>query len=97
MAQDVVRYTLPAGYDVETAPTQQTAQLDQVAAYTLSSSRTPTSVTVRRDLIMGEIFFPLDQYPKVRTFYSDFEGKDHASVVLKGTSQSAAVSGGAGH
>jgi hypothetical protein len=32
---------------------------------------------------MGDILFPVEQYPELRTFYGQVENKDQESVVLK--------------
>jgi hypothetical protein len=89
--QDAVRYTLPAGYTIESAPTEETTKFQNTAVYSLKSSQTPNSITVRRDFILGEFYFLLKDYPALRTFYSDFERKDHGSVVLKRSTETATV------
>jgi hypothetical protein len=91
MMQDAVRYTLPAGWAIESAPAKEVLKLQSSAAYTLTSQQTPNSVTVRRDLLMGELYFPLKDYPELRTFYSDLEAKDHGSVVVKRSAENASL------
>jgi hypothetical protein len=44
---------------------------------------TPTSVTVHRNVLIGDIIFPVDQFPDLRAFYNKFETKDQEPVVLK--------------
>ena len=88
--QDAVRYILPVGYSVESAPAQEVSKFENSAAYTLRSSQTPNSITLRRDLILGDIYYPIKDYPALRTFYSEFERKDHGSVVLKRSNETAA-------
>ena len=46
---------------------------------------------MRRDLVLGELYFPPQEYGELRTFYNDFESKDHTSIVLKRTSTTASV------
>ena len=48
-------------------------------------------MTVRRDLVLGDLYFPVKDYPDLRAFYNDFEHKDHGSVVLKRSTENAAV------
>ena len=87
--QDAVRYTLPAGFTIEAAPANEVTKYQNVAAYSRTSSQTANAITIRRDLVMGELYFPLKDYPELRTFYNTFETKDHATVVLKRPTQTA--------
>jgi transglutaminase-like putative cysteine protease len=91
MTQDAVRYTLPPGFAIESAPTSESAQFQKAALYTLKSTQTANSITLQRNMILGDLYFPLTDYPGLRTFYNDFEHKDHGSVVLKRTSDTAAL------
>jgi hypothetical protein len=91
ITQDAVRYTLPAGFTVEAAPAKEVAQYQNLAAYAQTSSQAANTVTVRRDLILGDVYFPVAEYPQLRTFYNDFEHKDHGSVVLKRSSETASA------
>ena len=89
LRQDAVRYTVPAGYTIEAAPAKASAVYKNLAAYSQTSSQASNTVTVRRDLIVGDIFFPVETYTELRTFYNDLEQKDHGSVVLKRVSDTA--------
>ena len=89
--QDAVRFTLPAGFTVEAAPTKELARFESIAAYSQTSSQTPNTITVRRDLVLGDLYFPPEDYPRLRAFYNDFEHKDHGSIALKRTSDTAAA------
>ncbi len=97
MVQDAMRIVYPAGFTVESAPTDDSMRLKESAAYTQRSKQTGDSITVWRDLMLGEIYYPLELYPELRKFYGEFERKDHGSIVLKraGT-EKAAVEKGAG-
>ena len=44
-------------------------------------------MTVWRDFLINDFYFPVEDYAKLRTFYGNFERKDHGSVVLKRTSE----------
>lgn len=83
LSQDAVRYTLPAGWTIDSAPVNQVSSFEKVAAYTLTSQQKANTITLRRDFIMGDIYFPNDKYKELRAFYNDFEAKDHSSVVIK--------------
>ena len=89
--QDAVRYTLPTGFTVEAAPVKESAQFQSAAAYSQTSTQAPNTITVRRDLILGDVYFPVADYPQLRTFYNDFEHKDHGSIVLKRSAETALV------
>jgi transglutaminase-like putative cysteine protease len=88
--QDAVRYTLPAGYTIESVP-QETARFQNLAAYSLKSTVVGNTVTLRRDFILADLYYPLADYPAFRAFYGDFEHKDHNSVVLKRTNETASI------
>jgi hypothetical protein len=51
--------------------------------------RSMWSRTVYRNLLIGDIVFPVDQFPGLRAFYSKFETKDQEPVVLKVASPTA--------
>ena len=89
MVQDAVRYKLPAGFTIESATTKEQARFQNLAVYTLSSTQAPGSITLRRDLTVGDMYFPLKDYPELRTFYNDVEAKDHGSIVLKRSTEKA--------
>ncbi|WP_052313402.1 DUF3857 domain-containing protein [Terriglobus roseus] len=91
LLQDAVRYKLPPGFTVESAPTKEQAKYENLALYALTASQTPNSITLRRDLTMGDMYFPLTEYQGLRTFYGDFEAKDHGSIVLKRPTEKAAI------
>jgi transglutaminase-like putative cysteine protease len=89
--QDAVRYTLPASWTVESAPTGKTVQFEKVAAYTLNSQQKANTITLRRDYIMGDIYFENAKYAELRKFYNDFEALDHSTVIIKRTPTTASV------
>jgi hypothetical protein len=89
--QDAVRYTLPASWTVESAPTNQTTRFEKTAAYSLTSQQKANTITLRRDFIMGDIYFEHAKYAELRKFYNDFEAIDHGTVILKRTPTTASV------
>ncbi len=94
--QDAVRYTLPAGYSVESAPASESAHFQKLAVYSLKSTQAANTITLRRDMVLGDLYYPLKDYPELRTFYNDLEHKDHGSVVLKRSSDTASMQAPAG-
>jgi hypothetical protein len=89
--RDVVRVTFPKNFEAESVPEGDTITFEKHAVYALKSEKTATSVTIRRDLFMGEIFYLVPEYQDLRGFYTKFETKDQEPVVLK---VAAPVSGG---
>jgi hypothetical protein len=83
--QDAVRINFPETLGVESLPAVAKLPFQKLAAYSYNTASTPTSVTVRRDFVLGSILFTTAEYPDLRTFYNDLETKDQESVVLKNT------------
>jgi hypothetical protein len=82
MVQDAVRVNLPASIKVESLPAAEKQQLQQFALYNLTAESAPNSVTVRRNLVLGEFVFMSKEYPELRAFYNKLETKDQENVVL---------------
>ncbi|MEO6818072.1 MAG: DUF3857 domain-containing protein [Edaphobacter sp.] len=85
MNQDAVRVNFPATLTVESMPPSDKAQLQSLAAYDLSTTSTPTSITVRRNYSLAVILFTPKEYSELRSFYSKMETDDQGSVVLTST------------
>ena len=83
MDQDVVRVHYPSDYVVESLPKSEDLLFQKYALYRYRSEQTPGSYTIRRDFMMGEIIFKVEEYKDLRTFFTTFETKDHEPVVLK--------------
>ncbi len=83
LTQDAIRITFPASLAVESAPLSTKFELRKQIAYSLTTETTPTSLTARRNFAIGEVIFPADEYPQLRTFYTDMLTKDTESFVLK--------------
>jgi hypothetical protein len=95
---DAVRVKFPAGYSIESTPTSGAVPLKEkgldgkeamAAVYDFKTESTPNSVTVRRNLIMGQVLFPKENYSDVHTFFTNFESRDHEPTVLKAAAQTA--------
>jgi hypothetical protein len=82
MTQDAIRINFPTGIKVESLPTSEKQQFQNLALYTMATQSTATSVTVRRDYTVGEIIFGPKEYAELRSFYNKMEAKDQESVVL---------------
>lgn len=98
MLLDAVRVKFPAGFSVESSPAAEIIPLTEkgidgkpatAGVYDLRTDATANSVTVHRNLFMGEVIFPMDEYPVIHAFYSKFETRDHEPTVLKIVQQAA--------
>jgi hypothetical protein len=89
-ALDAVRVKFPASLGLESAPAAQQVQFQKTALYEMKIESTPTSITVRRNFLLGDIVFAPAQFPDLRAFYNKFETKDQEPTVLKLVTQTAA-------
>ena len=80
---DAERVTFPASLGMESMPATEQLPFQKTAMYAIKAESTATSVTVHRNLLLGDIVFTLDQFPDLRAFYGKFETKDQEPVVLK--------------
>ncbi|WP_188552282.1 DUF3857 domain-containing protein [Edaphobacter dinghuensis] len=80
--QDAVRVSFPASLKVESMPTKDQLQFQNLAAYDISTASTPTSVTFRRNYSLGTIIFLPNEYTGLRSFYSKMETDNQGSIVL---------------
>ena len=83
MVQDAVRINFPSTLSVESMPKSDKLQYSKSAAYNVITEQSPTSYTVRRNFLLGEIVFPTNEYPELRGFYRQVESKDQEALVLK--------------
>jgi len=81
--RDAVRINFPKNFEVESLPSGDSVEYAKHAAYSRSTEKTATSVTVRRDLMMGEFFYLQPEYKELRDFYTKFQTKDQEPVILK--------------
>ena len=97
MLQDAVRVKFPSSLNVESLPTTEKIPFQGFAVYSLTTSSTPTSVTVQRNYSLDEIIYLPKEYPELRSFYSKMETKDQESVILTTAPVNAAKSVPAGN
>ncbi len=81
--QDAIRINFPAGYTIESIPAPAKILFQKAAFYELKTESAPTSVTVRRNYVLGDILFLQKDYTELRGFFGEFEGKDQQAIVLK--------------
>jgi transglutaminase-like putative cysteine protease len=82
MLQDAVRIHLPSSIKAESVPAADKQMFETSALYMLTSEQKPDSVTIRRDLSLGDFLFPPKDYPNLRSFYTKLETKDQENIVL---------------
>ena len=82
MVQDAIRINFPSTFSVESMPKPDKLQLAQSIVYNVATEQTPTSYTLRRNFSLGEIIYPIKEYPELRSFYSKVENKDQENLVL---------------
>ena len=83
MVQDALRINLPPTFVIESVPKADNEMFAKDAAYKVTTEGKPTSYTVRRDFILGEIIYMPKDYPELRSFFNKIETRDQESLVLK--------------
>lgn len=96
MVQDAQRINFPANLQIEGVPPDAKLGVDGFSAFNRTAETGATFVTIRRNFLYGGIMVPVELYPKLRTFYSDFQAKDKESIVLKLASSTASAAAPAG-
>jgi hypothetical protein len=80
--QDAIRFNFAEGIQAESVPAGNTYTFQKLAIYKIGFESTPKNVTIRREYVRGDFFFPTKDYNELRTFYNQFETKDQESIVL---------------
>ena len=80
---DRVNIKLPDGYTLENTPPEQTERLGYAGYQNLTQFDGKQLVT-QRILQVNGIFFRLDQYPEVKTFFGKVQAGDEQQAVLTG-------------
>jgi hypothetical protein len=97
LIRDATRINFPASMSVEAAPTSSSASIKNRALYQLEITPAPTSITVRRTFGFNDIVVKQEEYQELRTYYQQFETKDHDSIVLKTAASPSTPAAGAGN
>jgi hypothetical protein len=82
LEKDEVTLHLPAGFQVESVPTEARVDLPQNAIYLSAAKADGQTITYQRSLIMANILFNASEYDKLKGFFDDVSNKDHAQAVL---------------
>jgi hypothetical protein len=82
LEKDEVTLHLPAGFQVESVPTDARVDLPQNAVYLSKAKADGQTVSYQRNLIMANILFNASEYDKLKGFFDDVSNKDRAQAVL---------------
>jgi Transglutaminase-like superfamily/Domain of Unknown Function with PDB structure (DUF3857) len=82
LEKDEVTLHLPAGFQVESVPTDTRVDLPQNAIYLSATKAADQTITYQRNLIMANILFTASEYDKLKGFFDDVSNKDRAQAVL---------------
>ena len=85
---DRVNINVPGGYTLENVPPQQTDRL-AYAAYQNVAQFDGKQLVTQRILQVNGIFFRVEQYPEIKTFFGKVQAGDEQQAVLTGGSASA--------
>jgi hypothetical protein len=85
---DAVRISLAPGLHWETPPNGDSYMLKQAAQYKTRFDQKDGAVTIYRTLDVGEIFYPVTEYPNLHEFFAKVASSD-AGQVLVGISPAA--------
>jgi hypothetical protein len=85
---DRVSIALPAGYTLENTPQQEIARL-AYAGYQNLAQCDGKQLLTQRILQVNGIFFRLEQYPEMKTFFGKVQAADEQQAVLTGGSVNA--------
>jgi hypothetical protein len=88
-ARDAIRISFPPSFTVESVPGSNQIPYEKRGFYSRTAEASPTSITVRRNLLRAEVFFQPKDYSDLRSFYTKFETADQEPVVLKLTAPAA--------
>jgi len=83
IVQDAIRISFSSTFTVESIPPVDKFLFETFAFYSLAAESTPNTITVHRQLQLGNILYKQDEYPKLRAFYSKLEAEDQEPAVLK--------------
>ncbi len=83
---DALRVNFPADLSVEAAPSAAKFTMPGRGIYGLSVASAATSFTTRRTYAFNDIMVLPNDYPQLRSFYTQFEANDQQSVILKADS-----------
>jgi hypothetical protein len=79
---DQVSVTYPPSMTVESLPKQDQISLEQLALMQMNSQNQGNTLTVMRTFGIATVIFKMDEYDKLRSFYSKVNSKDQEQAVF---------------
>jgi hypothetical protein len=89
--QDAVRFKLPDGIAVESAPEPESGKMENLAVFEVKSVKSANSVTSFRNLSVADPIFLPKEYDDLKSFYGKLETKDQETIVLTHTAPASAA------
>jgi hypothetical protein len=86
---DVVNLQVPSGFTTESIPTAQDAKLGNTARYQNVSNFDGVKFVSQRQLAFNGIYFDLDKYSELKSFFGKVQAGDEQQAVLHGGNVSA--------
>jgi hypothetical protein len=80
--QDAVRFKLPDGIGVESAPEPEVEKLPNMAVFDVKSVKAANAVTSYRNVTVAQPIFLPAEYGDLKNFYGKLETKDQETIVL---------------
>jgi hypothetical protein len=82
LEKDQITLHLPAGFQVESVPSDARVDLPQNAVYLSHAKADGQTITYTRNYIMGNVLYNASEYDKLKGFFDDVSSKDRAQAVL---------------
>jgi hypothetical protein len=80
--QDAVRYKLPYGMQVESAPASDKGELQGAAIFSSSATAGARDITLFRNVLIGRFLYASSEYEALRGFYQKLESRDQEQLIL---------------
>jgi len=83
LEKDQVTLHLPAGFQVESVPSDARVDLPQSAVYISHAAANGQTITFTRSYVLANMLYDAKEYDKLKGFFDDVSNKDHAQAVLR--------------
>lgn len=83
LEKDQVTLHLPAGFQVESVPSDARVDLPQNAVYLSHAKADGQTVTYTRSYVLANMLYDAKEYDKLKGFFDDVSNKDRAQAVLR--------------
>lgn len=79
---DAIRINFSSKLQLTSVPEKLTKTLAGVQSYELAAESTPTSVTIRRTYAIGQLVYPVSDYPQLQSYFSGIQTKDREPIIF---------------